>query len=201
MRQVRPDDYAHDDEGEPAEEYIADAFRWMDSPELLERDNLLQRKKYATMRAFLEAFAETGNIRLSCGAAKITRTTFYRWRDEVGDVGDAFRAAFKQAEAQAVETLEAEARRRAVHGTRKIRKNYDKDGNLRSEYVEIDYSDTLLIFLLKGAAPDKYADRSKVDVKVTVRQEVEKLVAAGLLDPSEADAAIAEAEAIVRGKA
>lgn len=200
MRQVSPDDYGYDEDGDPAEEYIADSYRWMDSPELIERDNLLQRKKYATMRAFLTAFAETGNIRLSCGAAKITRTTFYRWRDEVGEVGDAFRAALAHAEEQAVETLEAEARRRAVHGTRKIRKNYDKDGNLRSEYVEIDYSDTLLIFLLKGAAPDKYADRSKVDVKVTVRQEVERLVAAGLLDPSEAEAAIAEAEAIVRGK-
>jgi hypothetical protein len=39
----------------------------------------------------------------------------------------------------------------------------------------------------------------QVDVKVTIREEVARMVAAGMLDASEADAAIAEAEAILRG--
>jgi hypothetical protein len=110
-------------------------------------------------KGFLTAFAGSGNITLACRASGVGRRTVYDWqaRDE------AFALAFRQAEIEATEHLEAEAWRRAVAGTRRLR--FDKDGQpLRDPatgepYVEMDYSDTLLIFLLKARAPEKYRDR------------------------------------------
>ncbi len=54
--------------------------------------------------------------------------------------------------------LEAEARRRAVEGVR-------KPVYCRGEIVGTvkEYSDTLLIFLMKGARPEKYRDNVRVE--------------------------------------
>ncbi len=46
--------------------------------------------------------------------------------------------------------------------------------------------------------PDRYGRRVKVDATVTVRQEVARLVAAGVIDEDDAEDAIAEAEAILK---
>ena len=61
----------------------------------------------------------------------------------------------------ATEVLEAEARRRAVTGVRRLK--FDKgqaiiDPETGEPYVELDYSDVLLIFLLKARAPEKYRE-------------------------------------------
>lgn len=119
-------------------------------------------------RAFLAAYARTGNVTQAAAAAGITRRTHYVWLHEDGPDGDAYREAFERAEEEAADWLEAEARRRAVEGV--VRYKFDKKGNpLRhpvtgEPYYELEYSDTLLIFLLKGARPDKYADRQKHEV-------------------------------------
>jgi hypothetical protein len=63
---------------------------------------------------------------------------------------------------QAGERLEQEARRRAVEGTKK---NVYYQGEPCG--VNTEYSDTLLIFLLKGAKPEKYAERVHNSVTVT----------------------------------
>ena len=62
-------------------------------------------------RAFLAAYRETGNVRLACTAAQIGRSSHYRWLDDSD-----YAEQFEQAKKDAVDVLEAEARRRAVEG-------------------------------------------------------------------------------------
>ena len=70
-----------------------------------------------------------------------------------------FKTAYEAAGEEAVQVLEDEAIRRAYEGVeRPVSQGGKKVG------VVQEYSDTLLIFLLKGARPNKYRDN--------VRQEV-----------------------------
>ncbi|HEX6937920.1 MAG TPA: hypothetical protein VF158_00810, partial [Longimicrobiales bacterium] len=68
---------------------------------------------------------------------------------------------------QAADHLEAEARRRALEGVE--RKQFTQRGDpiidpaTGKHYVERAYSDTLLIFLLKGARPERYRDRQQLE--------------------------------------
>jgi hypothetical protein len=64
---------------------------------------------------FLEAYAKTGNILLSCKAAGISRTTFYNWQEK--DEEFSFRA--HQAEREFADTILAEFIQRAVYGYEK----------------------------------------------------------------------------------
>jgi hypothetical protein len=113
-------------------------------------------------KAFLAAYLETGNITRAAEAAKCHRNSHYNWLED-----DDYAAAFADAKEAAADGLEAEARRRAVEGLRKY-KFHSQSGRplLHPEtgdpYFEHDYSDTLLIFLLKGAMPEKYADRHRM---------------------------------------
>jgi hypothetical protein len=102
---------------------------------------------------FLNKLRETGNIRSACAAAKISRTTFYAHRKAEAD----FDAQVGEALEDAGDVLEAEAWRRAVKGVLKpIYQQGGKVGETR------EYSDTLLIFLLKGTKPEKFRDRHEV---------------------------------------
>jgi hypothetical protein len=71
----------------------------------------------------------------------------------------------------AVDILRAEARRRAMAG-----------------------SDVLMMFVLKADDPEKYGDRVKVDI----REETRRVAAEMGLTPEETEAAVAEAEVILR---
>src|SRR5258708_1551551 len=65
-----------------------------------------------------------------------------------------YAAAFADAHEEACDSLEQEARRRATEGVDEPVFYQGKEcGTVRR------YSDTLLIFLLKGALPSKYKDR------------------------------------------
>jgi hypothetical protein len=105
--------------------------------------------------AFLEALAETGNVTEACRVAGIARRTVYGWRNFWPD----FRELWDEAAALGVEALEDEARRRA--------NGYDEPlvdkGRLTGDKIK-KYSDTLTIFLLKGAKPEKYKDRIASEV-------------------------------------
>ena len=109
--------------------------------------------------AFLAAFRENGNVRRSAEIAGVDRVTVYNWLEHDAS----FPPAFNLAKKDAVEALESEARRRAVEGVRKEKPVYYL-GQKVDTVVETDYSDTLLIFLLKGADPDKYRERQDVHV-------------------------------------
>ena len=99
---------------------------------------------------FLDAFAGVGNVSAAAKLAGVGRRSHYDWVR--GDA--AYATAFGEAVDEAADRLETEARRRAVTGTSES--VYYKGatcGTLRK------YSDTLLIFLLKGARPEKYSER------------------------------------------
>ncbi len=110
-------------------------------------------------KAFLQDFAKTGNVSESCLNVGIgRRATVYDWQE----LDDQFAAGWREAELVSTEVLEAEARRRAVTGVPRLK--FDRgvavtDPSTGEPYVENEYSDTLLIFLLKARAPEKYRER------------------------------------------
>jgi len=101
-------------------------------------------------RAFLAAFAEVGTVTRAAEISGVCRKSHTNWLKSDSDYADAFALA----EQQACDRLEQEARRRAVEGV-------DKPVYQRGVKVGVvrEYSDTLLIFLMKGAMPEKYKDR------------------------------------------
>ena len=128
------------------------------------------------MGPFLDRLAETGNVLKAARFAKKPRGTVYRMR--VRD--EAFARAWEEAKKAAVElVLEPEAFRRAVEGvTKKIYYQGQKIG------TERQYSDTLLIFLLKAHAPEKYSERiraesinANVDVTKLSNEQLDRLAA------------------------
>jgi len=113
-------------------------------------------------RAFLAAFAQTGNVTHSAEMADIDRRTHYDWLAS----DPTYERAFLDAREQAADRLEEEARRRAVQGTlRPVFYKGEEVGGIR------EYSDTLLIFLLKGVRPEKYAEHMKQDIRQQVRMD------------------------------
>ncbi len=115
------------------------------------------RQSRQLKKRFLERFAELGNISAVCRELRMARATVYVWQEHDAE----FLAAFHEAEAIATEVLEEEARRRAVDGVRKEKPVYFRD-ELLTTVVETEYSDTLLIFLLKARAPEKYRERRDI---------------------------------------
>lgn len=101
-------------------------------------------------RAFLAAYARSASITKAAEIAQIDRCTHYDWKDTDPD----YAAEFERTKIVACETLEDEAIRRAHEGVQKP----VYQGGKRVGYVQ-EYSDTLLIFLLKGGLPDKYKER------------------------------------------
>lgn len=108
-------------------------------------------------KAFLESFSQHGNISAAARAAGIDRTTVYLWQEK----DEEFVQQFRVAEIEATEHLEHAAYDRAVNGVKNEKGVYFRDELIATE-TEIKYSDTLLIFLLKARAPDKYRDNQHV---------------------------------------
>lgn len=104
--------------------------------------------------AFIEALSARGNVSEACKASGVARRTVYEWRDD-----DAvFAKMWDDALDQAADTMEREAWRRAVEGTDKpVFHQGQEVGAIR------EYSDTLLIFLLKAVRPEKYRERQQVE--------------------------------------
>lgn len=102
-------------------------------------------------KAFLEHFAQTGNVSESCEAVGIKRrSNIYDWQER----DDQFAAGFRESEIRATERLESEARRRGAEGYEEpVFHQGAECGRVRK------FSDTLLIFLLKARAPEKYRER------------------------------------------
>ena len=124
----------------------------------------------AAKKAFLAALTQTGNVSASAHAAGIVRQTAHNWRQADPE----FAAAYVDAELAATSLLEGEAWRRAVQGTRRLRFGQNGkaliDPRTRKPYEELEYSDTLLIFLLKARDPQKYVQRQLVGVYDATRE-------------------------------
>lgn len=105
--------------------------------------------------AFLRALRVSGNVTAACRSAGVGRRTVYDRRDSV----PSFQAEWDEAVDEAVDDLEGEARRRAFEGT--LKPVYGS-GGVGVGTVEVgqvrEYSDTLLIFLLKAHRPTKFRD-------------------------------------------
>jgi hypothetical protein len=103
--------------------------------------------------AFIDALRQCGNVQEACESSGVPRRTAYNWRDADAD----FAAAWEGAVEEAADRMEREAFRRAVEGTNKpVYQQGRQVGEIR------EYSDTLLIFLLKGAKPEKYRERQEL---------------------------------------
>lgn len=110
---------------------------------------------------FLDGFGKSCNVSKACKLAGIARNSAYLWRDD----DKVFATKWNKAIEQAADLLEEEAIRRAKDG---VKKPVYQGGRLVGYVTE--YSDTLLIFLLKGAKPQKYAERKehKHEAKLTL---------------------------------
>lgn len=98
-------------------------------------------------KEFLACYPEAFTITEACKRTGVTRGTFYSWlRDPE------FAAGFEDAKQAAIELLEQACRERATR--------------------EKNPSDVLAIFMLKGAAPDKYRERIDNRISGEVRIKV-----------------------------
>jgi hypothetical protein len=118
--------------------------------------------------AFLEALRNSANVRASCRAAGIDRSTAIKARQRDA----AFAAAWEEAVQDALDTLTATAWQRATTGG----------------------SDRLLEVLLRAYLPEQFGDRLRVDVTSEARRIARELGAT----PEEEEAAVAEAERILQ---
>lgn len=122
-----------------------------------------QRAREVWEEAFLSALRITGIVKRACFAASISRSRVYELRSAAPD----FAAAWDEALEDATDTLEQEARRRAIQGVQRYK--FDKHGNALKNpvtgeyYVEHEYSDTLLIRLLEANRPEKFKPRSQIE--------------------------------------
>ena len=125
-------------------------------------------------RAFLAAFAECGTVTHAAEIAGISRRMVQYWKKDDPEFAEAFRVA----EEKAADRLEQEARRRAIEG---VSEPVFHKGEVVGTVQK--YSDTLLIFLLKGARPEKYRERVTQEItgkgggpiEASIRAEVSQL--------------------------
>ena len=110
--------------------------------------------------AFLESYAQWANVSYACQVSGVARRNVYEWQEH----DPAFAAAFHTAEQAATERLEREAWRRATEGTPYKRTSYWHGEPVGTD-EKIEYSDQLMLLLLRARKPDVY--REKVDVAVT----------------------------------
>jgi hypothetical protein len=125
---------------------------------------------------FLKALEQSGNVSAAAAACGIHRTTAYLQRKTDRE----FAREWDEALEVACDSLEHEARRRALEGCDEpVFYEGSVCGHVRK------YSDTLMIFLLKAHRPHKFRDNVAVSHSgdVTIRVEY-----ADLDDPVEASA-------------
>lgn len=103
---------------------------------------------------YLSAVRKVGTLTAGCKAARVSPNTVYDWRE----MDDAFVVAEGQARNEFADALEQEAVRRAWHG---VKKPVYQQGGLVG-YIQ-EYSDTLLIFMMKAIRPEKYREKIGVE--------------------------------------
>lgn len=106
-------------------------------------------------KVFLETLAVAGNVSEASRVSKIAKNHAYtlRQRDSI------FAELWDEALTIAADLLEQEAHRRAFEGV--LKPVYQKGMQVG---VVREYSDKLMEMLLKAHKPDRFAERSKLDV-------------------------------------
>lgn len=105
-------------------------------------------------KAFLAALAYNANVTEACELVGVSTTCAYQHKAEDSQFGDDWNTALKAA----VDRLESVAWERATEG---VAKPVYQQGQMVGHIQQ--YSDTLLIFLMKGHNPDRYKDRAQVE--------------------------------------
>lgn len=122
--------------------------------------------------AFLSSLRAGLSVSHAARLSGFSRAAWYKHR--AADL--AFAAAWDDACEEGSDRLEDEAVRRAVEGVEQTKGIYHQGQRVATQ-TEIEYSDTLLIFLLKGRRPDKYAERRKVEDVTDYRKAAERVAA------------------------
>jgi hypothetical protein len=104
---------------------------------------------------FLVQLAEGMSVRKARVIAGLGRSTVYEWKRDHA----AFAQAWTDALIEGVEAVEDECHRRAVHG---VDRPVYHGGKLVGHVTE--YSDALLVMLLRGRAPEKYKHYNEAKV-------------------------------------
>lgn len=140
-----------------------------------------EKQKTAAQQTFLDALAEGATVADAARAAKTSKTTVYQWRA----ADPAFAKEWAIAYQIGGDTLEAEARRRAVEGVLEpVYQGGKVVGHIRR------FSDTLLIFLLKARNPHRFCDRVRA---AAIEREI-----ADALAKSASNATTTAAEVVAR---
>lgn len=141
-------------------------------------------KTHATWVVFCATYAETGNIRRSSEAAGVDYRQYYQWVKRHPD----FVEMFSDAQQAAADMLEDEAVRRAREGVRrpvmyrgKQIELYNPVSRKKEPLWEIEYSDVLIMFLLRGFRPQKYAPKANQDPSAGMPQ-IKELDGASMKD-------------------
>ena len=115
-------------------------------------------------RRFLDFYAERGTMVECCRLAGLSYAAVQHAIERDED----FAAQFKLAEVQVLEKLEREAMRRAVEGT-VVRSRRFWRGELVAEDIKTEYSDNLLMMLLRAKAPERYRDNSLITINQVIK--------------------------------
>jgi len=111
-----------------------------------------KRRKSQRQADFLAYFSECASVSRAAKKARVHRSVVYDWLNKKGEAK--FQQLYEIACKEALGSLEDEAVRRAYEGVSKpVFQSGKKVGSIR------EYSDTLLIVLLKARAPEKYKER------------------------------------------
>jgi len=103
-------------------------------------------------------------VSYAAAAANVNRSNIYYWQEHDSE----FEKAFKVAEQAATERLEREAWRRGVEGSPYKRTSYWHGEPVGTD-EKIEYSDQLLMLLLRARKPDLYRERLDVAVAQVVK--------------------------------
>jgi hypothetical protein len=116
---------------------------------------------------FLAALAQGHTVTAAARTAAVPRSTAYAWRESDPEFAKQWEDAYNAG----TEAFEQEARRRAIEGI-------ERGVYYQGERVDTqrEYSDTLMMFMLKARAPEKY--RERLDVKHDVGGIAERILAA-----------------------
>jgi hypothetical protein len=111
----------------------------------------------STKARFLAAYASSGSVKVAAEAAGVARARIYEWQEH----DETFALQFREAENEAIEALESEARARATTGGKLVREVWRGD-RLIERIVEYRPSDAVLVKLLQSLKPGVYGEKLAV---------------------------------------
>lgn len=114
----------------------------------------------ARQNAFLAAYRLTASIGRSAAVAKVRRDAHSEWLKS----DPTYRPRFEAVQEDAGQVLEDAAVERAIAGVKRMQFYQGRPLRYNRELqYEIEYSDSLLLALLKKFMPDKYRERTSVE--------------------------------------